>query len=244
MENYKAFKEIELGYSDAENYLINHKEMFKNIFVSRELDSLMERNIIYLIGEKGTGKTAYAVYFENNDYKNTRSERINMDDIISHSFIASKDNKFDFKNCEEVWTVLLLLKMAKSITPEDLENVDSKHNQNFLNLRETIKNLDFSSIYNNIEITIKTIDSSNITLGGKIDTQIIKVSADASNQTLQSVEVDQNFITNIVSLHDMRNNIIEAFKKIRLKKNRFIFIDKIDDFKKDISFSDFLLLTR
>lgn len=244
MDNYKPFNEIELGFSDAENYLNDHKEMFKTIFINRELNSLMKRSITYLIGEKGTGKTAYAVYFENNDYKNTKSERINMDNIISHSFISSTEKNFNFKNCKEDWTVLLLLKMAKSITPEDLENTDSNNNQHFLNLREKIKDIDLSSIYNNIEITIKTTDSNNIALGGKIDTHIIKVSGEANSQVLKSVEIDQLFITNIVSLHNLKNDFIDAFKKIRLKRNRFIFIDKVDDFKKDIAFSNFLLLIK
>ena len=58
----KTIGELNLGYSDAENYLARErKKMFSDIFVKNSyLEKLLEPTTYFLIGEKGTGKTAYA----------------------------------------------------------------------------------------------------------------------------------------------------------------------------------------
>lgn len=68
----KSIKDLELGFADAANYRKReNKDLFNKIFVKGEyLDKLCEQNVSFLIGEKGTGKTAYAVYLTNNNYKN------------------------------------------------------------------------------------------------------------------------------------------------------------------------------
>ena len=66
----KKIKELYLGFSDAQNYSERrNKEAFNEIFVKNKyLDNLVQPNVYFLIGEKGTGKTAYATYLSNNNY--------------------------------------------------------------------------------------------------------------------------------------------------------------------------------
>jgi hypothetical protein len=56
--------DLQLGFSDAENYRRReNKELLNRLFIrNQHLDRLCEPAISFLIGEKGTGKTAYAVY--------------------------------------------------------------------------------------------------------------------------------------------------------------------------------------
>ena len=61
----KALSEIDLGYGDATNYRNNKRmtQMFNDIFVKDEnLERLLREDSFFLIGEKGTGKTAYATF--------------------------------------------------------------------------------------------------------------------------------------------------------------------------------------
>ena len=76
----KPIFEIIFGFSDAENYRRReNKELFNKFFVrTTDLDILCERNVFFLVGDKGTGKTAYAVYLANTEYKNN---------VASHRFI-------------------------------------------------------------------------------------------------------------------------------------------------------------
>ncbi len=70
----KKLSEIDFGYSDASSYRNNqsYKDMFSSVFVKdKSLERLMMADSYFLIGEKGTGKTAYATFLENSEYKNT-----------------------------------------------------------------------------------------------------------------------------------------------------------------------------
>ena len=62
--------DLNLGSSDAQNYgQKSNREMFNEIFVKNIfLENMLEHQRYFLIGEKGTGKTAYATYLSNNDY--------------------------------------------------------------------------------------------------------------------------------------------------------------------------------
>lgn len=71
----KPFKSLNLGFLDAENYLErDNKSFFNEIFLKDEnLDKLLRSSTYFLIGEKGTGKTAYSVFLSNGEYKKTKS---------------------------------------------------------------------------------------------------------------------------------------------------------------------------
>ncbi len=72
----KKIKDLNFGFNDAENYKRKeNKDLFNSIFVKNKyLDRLLLPCNYFLVGEKGTGKTAYAVFLSNNEYKNTVSE--------------------------------------------------------------------------------------------------------------------------------------------------------------------------
>jgi len=84
--------DLQLGYSDAENYRRReNKELLNRVFIrNKYLDQLCEPGISFLIGEKGTGKTAYAVFLSNNDYKNTISSIRYIRETEYKKFIALK----------------------------------------------------------------------------------------------------------------------------------------------------------
>ena len=67
----KKISELDLGFNNAENYRKKeNKNLFNQIFVKNYfLDDLLKPSKYFLIGEKGTGKTAYAVYLSNNHYR-------------------------------------------------------------------------------------------------------------------------------------------------------------------------------
>jgi hypothetical protein len=77
----KKFTEIDLGYNDAANYrnAPRKRDMFNSVFVQDDyLRDLLREDTFFLIGDKGTGKTAYATYLENNTTKNTVSKIIDI----------------------------------------------------------------------------------------------------------------------------------------------------------------------
>ena len=121
----KNIKELELGFADAANYRKReNKDLFNKIFVKGEyLDRLCEPDISFLIGEKGTGKTAYAVYLTNNNYKNTK--------IVKNSFLYPSFPRI-FKNFEVICKAVEILENKNIenfkvyLTIDGNENIYSK----------------------------------------------------------------------------------------------------------------------
>lgn len=91
----KNILELQLGFSDAENYRRReNKALLNKVFIRNDhLDRLCEPAISFLVGEKGTGKTAYAVYLSNNDYKNTLASIRYIRETEYQKFIALKREK-------------------------------------------------------------------------------------------------------------------------------------------------------
>ena len=90
--------EINLGFNDAENYQRReNKELFNKIFVHNIFfDYILEPSKFFLIGEKGTGKTAYAVYLSNNNYRNNISQLKYIRETDYDKFVKMKKQKRDF----------------------------------------------------------------------------------------------------------------------------------------------------
>ncbi len=63
--------ELDFGFRDAQNYKTrDQKQKFNQWFIKNNaLDKICLPQISFLVGEKGTGKTAYSVYLSNNEYK-------------------------------------------------------------------------------------------------------------------------------------------------------------------------------
>ena len=49
------------------------KDAFKCFCKNSYLEDLLQPHIYFLLGEKGTGKTAYATFLSNSEYKNNKS---------------------------------------------------------------------------------------------------------------------------------------------------------------------------
>jgi hypothetical protein len=124
----KPFTELNVGFSNAENYQRReNKELLARYFVRDQfLDKLLDSNVFYLIGEKGTGKTAYATYLANSDYKEHRVSIFNVRRTEYQKFLElKKQGHLILSHYSEVWRTLLLIAVAttileKSGTPEFL----------------------------------------------------------------------------------------------------------------------------
>ena len=60
----KTLKELQEPFNDAHNYKNRaQKEFFNRVFLrTSALDEILGPSVYFLMGEKGSGKTAYAVY--------------------------------------------------------------------------------------------------------------------------------------------------------------------------------------
>lgn len=231
----KPFIELDLGYGDAENYnRSENKAQLNQIFVrNRYLDNLMRYSTYFLIGEKGTGKTAYAVYLANNDHSNTISEIKFIRETDYDKFIALKNsNNLALSDYVSVWKVIILMLISTSIREFEINNSVFSKRAKFNKVREAL-----SKYYNNafapeIMNTFTLIENSENAI--QVFSKIIGLSA-KDQQTL-SVS-NQGFQTN---LYYIQKQFEDALNELRMNKNHVLFIDGIDIRPGSIRYSDYL----
>jgi hypothetical protein len=118
----KSVLDLGLGFTDAENYRRpENKEMFNRIFIRNEhLHKLCDHAISFIVGEKGTGKTAYAVYLANNDYKKTRGTTRFIRETDYQKFMTLKHERhLDLSDYTSIWKVIIYLLMSQQVKDKE-----------------------------------------------------------------------------------------------------------------------------
>jgi len=113
----KPIENLSFGFSDAENYKRReNKELLNHVFTKDHyLEEIGRESTSFLIGDKGTGKTAYAVYYVNNAYSNTTASIRYVRETEYQKFMTLKHEKhLALSDYSSVWKVIILLSLYKS----------------------------------------------------------------------------------------------------------------------------------
>lgn len=189
------------------------------------LERLLSPNIFFLIGEKGTGKTACSIYLKNSKYKNTNSFTYDIRQTEYQKFLELKrSGHLPLSHYSEIWRTLLLILCATSIlevstTPRFL--------QRFSRMRSLKSAMD--EFYKNafspeISKVMTFLESSEISsaLVAKYGGFGADVGAKASGQ------VEDKKTTFQTPLLTLRKSFEEALGQMKLDEDYIIFIDGID----------------
>lgn len=231
----KNFHDLNLGYVDAENYLKReNKDLFNKFFYKdSRLDEILFPSTYFLIGEKGTGKTAYAVFLSNNEYKETRSvlKYIRETDYIK--FLEMKKHKaLSFSDYSYVWKVILCLLVLKTIKKDDLDiNIFSKMLM-FKHLNKLIDEFYENAFQAEIMQAIDVVDEEYFTAAMSVD--LANAETGFSSQQKTSQRKFKFYLMKIFG------NFEKAINEIKLKKNIILFIDGIDIRPYNIPYKDYL----
>ena len=120
------FTDLNVGFANAENYRKReNKELLNKFFVRDDfLEKLLDHNVYFLVGEKGTGKTAYSTYLRNSSYRGKKAFTFDVRQTEYHKLLELKRNgHLPLSQYSEMWRALLLILSATSIleasgTPE------------------------------------------------------------------------------------------------------------------------------
>ena len=114
----KKVNELNFGFPDAENYKRREtKQLFNKLFIQNEfLDQLCQPEISFLIGDKGTGKTAYSLFLSNNSYKNNFAFSKFIRETDYQKFITLKKQKnLQLSDYTSIWKAILLLLLSNEV---------------------------------------------------------------------------------------------------------------------------------
>jgi len=232
------FIDLNFGFSNAENYRRReNKELLQKYFVKDDyLEKLMNPNVYFLVGEKGTGKTAYATFLCNSRYKNTYASICDVRQTEYQKFIEMKKlGHTPLSQYSEVWRTIILLMLAlkvieESSTPEFLRR--------FTSLRAVKLAVDefYQQAFSPELINLLTfVESSEV--AAELMAKYMKVGAGAS--TKGKSEVTTTAASFQVNLLKIRKMLEDALSGVHLDSNSLLFIDGIDIRPSDIPYSDY-----
>ncbi|MDO5559560.1 MAG: hypothetical protein Q4F95_08160 [Oscillospiraceae bacterium] len=230
----KKVLDLNLGFSDAQTYLQrSNKQMFSEIFVKNYyLEDLLKPNIYFLIGEKGTGKTAYATYLTNNEYKQNKSFLKFICGTDYEKFYELKrTGKIDISGYADIWQCIILLITAKSIA-NDNKLVESFSRSRITDLLKAIDEYYNKAFSPEIINALKIVDQS-----GYAATLISKHAEVGAKQDNTTEFTEQKMQMN---LYYISQQFSSCLNKIKLNKNINIFIDGIDVRPSQIPFDEYL----
>jgi hypothetical protein len=222
--------DLNLGSIDAINYTgRKEKEFLARIFLRDSfLDSILDDKKYFLIGEKGTGKTAYAVLLNNSDYHNTSSSVRTLTGTDYMKFIHLKQKgHLTVSHYLDAWKVILLLLMSHHL----LENESATVLQfaKFKNINAAIDKYYKSAFAPEVVNALELVENSEVAASLMVEYAKIE-----SKQGDKITEHRSNIQTNLLFIERQMRESIESLK---LVKNHIVFIDGIDIRPPGIDFS-------
>ena len=119
----KKIQELQQVKGDAYDYYIAGNEdtdLFEKIFLVDDIvEEICKPDKYFLIGEKGSGKTAYSVYMSKSDKINSFCSISLVENTLYQRFLNMKRQKaLELSSFKDVWINLIYLILAEKIRKE------------------------------------------------------------------------------------------------------------------------------
>jgi cold shock CspA family protein len=239
----KALKDLTFGYSDAENYRRReNKDLFSQIFLRTEdLSELKAKNVFFLVGEKGTGKTAYAVYLSNSPDESMRCSHKFIRETDYEKFITLKTaNHLTISDYVDVWKTILLLMIGGDISSEPDRYNRRIGGETLSNLRQAIDDYYNKAFSPEIVYGLQFIE--NLEFSSEIAAKYKLLSGGFRRTEGASVTEDRkNFQTTI---GELIRSLQTAIASVKLNSDFVLFIDGIDIRPENVPYTQYLECVR
>ena len=228
--------QLDLGFNDAENYKRReNKELFAKLFYrNSSLETLCEETTSFLIGEKGTGKTAYAVYLANSDYRNIRGSLHYIRETEYQKFVnIKKSENLQLSEYVSIWKVILYLLMAEQIVAHQEKEPFLKLFSPFRELYRVIEGFYANAFSPEIITALQFVERHEV--AAKL---IASNSSDVGASVSESLSrVEKKFQTNLLYIE---RKFEKALRCLKLDRNFVLFVDGIDIRPSSIAFDEYL----
>lgn len=219
----KKIKDLELGYADAENYKRReNKELLNKIFIrDQQLDKLCDDRISFLIGEKGTGKTAYSVFLSNNNYKDTLAAVRYIRETEYTKFVELKQQKqLSLSDYASIWKCILLVLMSQQV--KEREGIIS----HLLNYPLFAAVDDAINEFYNSAFKPEIIQALEFIQESKLSAELIAKYLNVKGENKTGTKIGESKFQ--INLMYIQKQFESALSQIRLRENHILFVDGID----------------
>jgi len=231
--------ELNLGFEDAENYQRReNKELFNRIFVKNVfLDQLLKPSSFFLIGEKGTGKTAYSVFLANNSFRENAAELKYIRETDYKRFVGMKTRKhLELSDYPSIWRVIILLLLAKSVTRKELDNNPlTKKRKIKRKITAVLRAVD--EYYANA-FSPEILSAWNWVEDSKVTAELLAKYVNVGGEGSVRTSLQESRFQ--VRLLYIEKQLRQALSDLKLKNHHLLFIDGIDVRPSSISYDDYL----
>lgn len=228
-------EDLNLGFSDAENYKRReNKELLNHLFLrTPSLEKLCSPSTTFLVGEKGTGKTAYAVYMSNSSYGGNFSSLRYIRETEYQKFITLKNEKhLDLSDYSSIWKVIIYLLLSEQIYQHEGKDGLFKRFGKFQALHDAIQEYYLHAFSPEIIHALQFVRES------KLVAELLSKHAKAKGEQADTITFSESrFQTNLLYI---QKNFEQAISSLKLNKSHIIFIDGIDIRPSTIPFPDYL----
>lgn len=227
--------DLQEPFNDAVNYKTRQqKEFFSKIFLrTEELLSVLKPSVYYLIGEKGSGKTAYAVYLESNDVEKTRCRLSTMTETQYKRFITlKKRGKLEYSDYANIWRPMLLNMVAQALVQKSkgfLASVTGKFDQ----LEQEIEQFNKGALNPEVDVAFEMVNGSIDSLAIGHD-KIGKAELRDESRTSEKTESIKHHLL------EKETGLKQALADLSLRKDHVLFVDGIDYRPEDVPYADYL----
>lgn len=228
-------EKLDFGFNDAENYKKReYKHFFNTIFLKTgAIDNLCRDNIYFLLGEKGTGKTAYAIFLVNNEYKNNSATISYIRETDYQKFLMLKQEKhLTLSDYTNIWKVIIYLLLSEKISTKEINVPKLTNISKFQNLKKAIDEYYAHAFTPEIIHALSFIEQSKITA------ELIAKYAKAGGENIKTLSfTESRFQTNLLFIQKRFEDALRVYK---LTKNHILFIDGIDIRPASVPYNDYL----
>lgn len=234
-KSWKCLADIRDPFNDSVNYRSRQeKEFFSQIFLrTSDLFECLRPSIYYLIGEKGSGKTAYAAYLESNDVDGTRCKLSTMTESQYKRFIALKNQgKLEYSDYANIWRPMLLNMMAQVLV-EKSKGFFESFSGKFDTIEREILTFNKDALNPEVEVAFEMISEANdaVTLGndkfGKLNIE------DKRKETDHTELIKHHLLAK-------ESRLKQALEDLKLTRNHILFVDGIDFRPEHVPYHDYL----
>lgn len=229
----KKIVDLEYSFPDAENYRRREfKEKFTKSFLTDDyVQHILKPEISFLMGEKGAGKTAYAVYLSNNRVNSTACELKFIRETEYQKFVALKKEKhLDLSDYTNIWRVILLLMLAKQVADNESSVLPK-----FLKFRSLNQAIDEYYLH---AFSPEIIHALQFVQESKLAAEFLSKHAKASGEQKETLTFSENrFQTNLLYI---QKSFEKALLDLKLSASHTLFIDGIDIRPSGIQYPEYL----
>ena len=232
---WKTLSELKEPFNDAVNYRTRQeKEFFNQIFLRTvDLADCLKPSVYYLIGEKGSGKTAYASFLENNEIEGQRCKLSTMTESQYKRFIALKrQGKLEYSDYANIWRPMLLNMMAQALVKKS-KGVLASITGKFGVLEQEIETFNKDSLNPEVEVAFEMVSelSDSIALGND---KFAKLSLGQKSTSTDKVEQIKHHLLG------KETTLKQAIADLKLTRHHVLFVDGIDYRPEDVPYNDYL----